>query len=451
MLMCVLLEMAHGGAEAEAVPGGAAMPEGGLSDTVLEALLEAAPRASLETGRAWLDVRGLDAGQVRLKLEPRLRETGLEARFGTALRPAVAEVAARLAEPGRGIEVPAGGERDFLAPQPLVVLGVEDPLLGWLADVGIATCGELAAVPREAVEVRFGAEAVEWWRRARGADERRPFVRVAPERPQASVDFVDYVVTDPERLIFTTNALLGGLCEKMREGGAHARRLRLRLPLANGTVWERTLRAARPTADRAAWLRLARTLLERLTVPDSVAGVSLEVEATEAAGAVQGDLFDLGFATAGAVEAAVSRVLEDQGEVVREPIVSEHPLIEQRGAYRPLEVREVVAGTATDPPGHGSMLPQPDEPVGLTLQLLDEPRPVIVETARRRDHHVPVRYRDGRWHDIANAAGPDRISGGQWDVTYAREYFRAVTTAGALVWLFRDAGRDRWYLHGWWD
>jgi protein ImuB len=50
-----------------------------------------------------------------------------------------------------------------------------------------------------------------------------------------------------------------------------------------------------------------------------------------------------------------------------------------------------------------------------------------------------------------NAAGPDRVSGGQWDATYAREYFRAVTSEGTLVWLFRDAGRDRWYLHGWWD
>ena len=89
--------------------------------------------------------------------------------------------------------------------------------------------------------------------------------------------------------------------------------------------------------------------------------------------------------------------------------------------------------------------------MGLTLQLLDEPRLVTVETARRRDHHVPVRYRDGRWHAVVNAAGPDRVSGGQWDVSYAREYYRAVTSEGRLIWLFRDAARNRWYLHGWWD
>ena len=56
----------------------------------------------------------------------------------------------------------------------------------------------------------------------------------------------------------------------------------------------------------------ARTLLERLTVPDAVAGLALEVDGSEPARAVQGDLFDSGFATAGAVEAALARI---QGEL----------------------------------------------------------------------------------------------------------------------------------------
>jgi protein ImuB len=442
MLLCVLTD---GLAE-----------EGGA---VLEALLAAAPRIALEPERAWVDVRGVSPSRVHGRLAPVLAEAGRTARFGAATRPVVAEAAARGAEVGALVEVAVGSEGEFLSSLPLAVIGLPDPLLGWLADVGISRCGELASVSREAVEVRFGGGAVDWWRRARADDERRLFVRVPPERPQASVDFVDYVVTDPERLVFATNALLGGLCERMRESGSHARRLRLRLPLANGTVWERTLRTARPTADRAAWLRLARALLERLTVPDSVVGVAVEVESTEAASAVQGDLFDAGFATASAVESAVARLLEDQGPVLREPAASGHPLVDLRGGYRPLSIRDVSLS-----PGRSKSSPGPDrapdgadpavpadEPVGLTLQLLDEPRPITVETRARRDHQVPVRYRDGCWHVVASAAGPDRVSGGQWDASYAREYFRAVTGEGTLVWLFRDAGRDRWYLHGWWD
>ena len=439
------------------------------TDEILEAFTGAAPRLALDPPYVWLDVRGLDAAAVQGVVRRRLKAAGVRARYGAGSRPILALVAARTAVDERLVRVAAGGGREFLAPHALATLGMEDPLLGWLADVGIATCGELAWIEREAVEVRFGAEAVGWWRLARGDDERRLFAPVPSEQPNASVDFIDYVVTDPERLIFTTNALLGGVCEQMRERGAHARRLRLRLPLANGTVWERTMKTARPTADRAAWLRLARALLEKLTVPDSVTGVSVQVEATEAAAATQGDLFDAGFATESAVETAVARLLEDQGGVLREPVVSAHPLVEQRSDSRPLEMREVLQPGAVVPAKRrsrgarsrsalvgtaaaeqGSAI-APGEPVGLTLQLLPEPRTVTVETVKRRDHVAPVRYRDGAWHAIVHAAGPDRVSGGQWDATYAREYFRAVTSEGTLVWLFRDAGRDRWYLHGWWD
>lgn len=91
----------------------------------------------------------------------------------------------------------------------------------------------------------------------------------------------------------------------------------------------------------------------------------------------------------------------------------------------------------------------------MTLQLLDAPREVRVETALRRDHVVPVRYRErdgaGGWHQVSSMAGPDRLSGGQWEDAYAREYFRVVTEDGLLVWLFRDARADTWWLHGWWD
>jgi protein ImuB len=429
-------------------------------DALVAALLGAAPRVTLEPERAWLDARGLEPAELCAGLGRRLGEGGVGFHFGAGTRPVVAELAAALAGAGELVAVEAGGEREFLSRLPLSLLGVPEPLLGWLADVGIVGCGELAAVSREAVEVRFGGSAVEWWRWSRGDDDRRLFRPAARELPHASIDYIDYVVTDPERLIFTTNALLGGLCEQMVERGTHARRLTLRLPLANGAVWERTLKTARPTADRAAWLRLARGVLERLTVPDSVAGVSVEVSATEAASVVQGDLFDAGFATSGAVEAALARVVEDQGEVMRAPAVTAHPLVERRGEYRPIAVREALRAPAEMAPAEmgsadvnipGSGLPRPDEPVGLTLQLLDEPKLVTVEAVRRRDHQVPVRYRDGRWHALVTAAGPDRVSGGQWDASYAREYFRAVTTDGALVWLFRDAARDRWYLHGWWD
>jgi protein ImuB len=52
---------------------------------------------------------------------------------------------------------------------------------------------------------------------------------------------------------------------------------------------------------------------------------------------------------------------------------------------------------------------------------------------------------------LISAAGPDRVSGGRWNEPYAREYFRCVTGDGMMLWIYRDAREDAWYLHGWWD
>ena len=112
----------------------------------------------------------------------------------------------------------------------------------------------------------------------------------------------------------------------------------------------------------------------------------------------------------------------------------------------------VESGVGVAGPTPGSSGREPTSTAGLALYLLPEPRPIAVSTAPRRDHGVPLRYEDGgEWHDIVSAAGPDRVSGGQWDAPYAREYFRCVTDRGALVWLYRDAREGEWYLHGWWD
>lgn len=402
-------------------------------------LLGIAPRITIATDIVWADARGLDAHDVALGLLARATSCGAaDVRAGVARLPIVAELAARTATPHTAVVVaddPAG----FIADIPLMHFAGHEALLALLEGVGVRTCGQLAALEREAVEVRFGTEAVDLWHWSRAIDERRIFGRTAPDRLHASTDFIDYVVTDPERLVFVANSLFATLCDQLRARGEHARRILITLSLGNRTSWQRAIRPARPTASRAVWLRLTRALLERLTVPDAVTGVALEVVTTEAATAVQGDLFDAGFATASAVEDAVARLVEMQGNVVMQPERNHHPLMEVRTTWLPTHELSPVAEGGVDPE--------------LRLQLLPEPREVLVETVERRDHVVPVRYRDGQWKQFVSAAGPDRISGGRWGDAggYAREYFRAVTVEGQLIWLFRDGREDRWYLHGYWD
>jgi len=408
----------------------------------------------------WADGRGLDAARMAADMLGQLAAVGVaDVRVGIAAVPVVAECAARREAAG-GRVVVVGDGRDFLAPLPLAMLA-DERTEALLEGVGVNTLGELAALDAESVEVRFGAEGAALWRLARAEDARRLFRPMPPERLAASIDFVDYVLTDPARLLFTANALLGTVCDRLQARGEHARRMLLVLPLANGTEWRRSIKPARPTASRDAWLRLVRAVLDRITVADAVAGMALEVEATEPAGVQQGDLFDRGFATAGAVEAAVARLLESHGPVVVVPENDAHPLAERRTTWLPAPriAERSTLPTFTPPPGPPTSVGNgggwgtagPAGP-GLSLQLLPEPRPVVVDVTRRRDHVVPVRLRDrGGWQDLVTSAGPDRISGGQWEASYAREYFRCVTADGVLLWLYRDAQKEQWYLHGWWD
>ncbi len=470
-------------------------------EALVARLAACAPRLAVQrSGVVWADVRGLPAGGVarRLRQEAgrvagagvaavpiaawaaawsagagrtagsadaagaaRAARAARVARVARADRAAAAVAAAARADPGRPpdlVTVAVGEERAFLAPLPLAVLEPETRVRDLLEGVGIERCGELAALEREPVEVRFGVEGVRLWRLARAEDRRRLFAPARGERPCGSIDFVDYAVTDPARLLFTTNALLGSLCETLVERGEHARRLSLDLALDGGGTWRRTFRAARPTASRERWLRLIRDALERLTLPDSVVGVALAVDAAEPAATHQGDLFDRGFATAAAVEAAVARLLDTMGPVVVAPETDRHPLPERRTRWR---VRDDVAPAAA---ASSSAAPAPAAHPGLaapeaaaatpalTPQLLPEPRPIRVDVGRERGHEVPRRYRErGRRIELVTVAGPDRLSGGQWEAPYAREYFRCLTGDGVLVWLFRDARTDRWFLHGWWD
>ena len=418
-----------------------AWPDDHTASSLPAELLTIAPRISIAAEIIWADARGLPAQQTAIALLERSVSCGVAAvRAAVSRVPVAAELAARTAEP-HTVTMVSDSEAAFIAPLPLTLFAGHERLLALLEGVGVHTCGELAALDREAVEVRFGVEAVDLWHLCRAQDERRIFTTSSPEHLNASTDFIDYVVTDPERLIFVTNALFGSLCDQLRSHGEHARRVQLTLSLGNRTTWQRTIRPARPTASRAIWLRLARALLERLTVPDAVTGVQIEVLATEAASAVQGDLFDPGFATASAVEGAVARLMEMQGPVIVENRLTKHPLAEKRTEWLPADALTAKLPAHDDATG---------DPV-LKLQLLPEPRAVVVETVSRRDHAVPVRFRDTEWRQLLTTAGPDRISGGKWDESYAREYFRGVTVEGQMVWLFRDARTDSWYVHGYWD
>jgi protein ImuB len=421
--------------------------ESELLHKLIPALLKAAPRVMLgANGIVWADAKGMSAEPLAGDLLQLFHDNGVEkVRVAVSLAPICAEVAARYGK-GALIEIPPGSERDYLAEHPVGVLEPSLALSSLLDGIGVESCGDLAKLDLESVEVRFGAEGARLWRLSRADDSRRIFTSIPRALPSASLDWVDYTLKETERLVFIINALIGNITTELTARGQCAREMTMIFSLANRESFEHLVRPARSTASHKAWMRLIRTHLERITLPDGVVGITIRVESVTGEVERQGDIFDRGFATARAAEETIAQLLDDQGSVVVTPRNTQHPLIDRRTewvsqepsqASARIQLRERVVKATAAP--------------SLTLQLLPEPRRIAVTTKWRRDHQMPLQYRDKQWMTIISAAGPDRVSGGQWTESYAREYFRCVTDDGMMVWLYRDARSDEWYLHGWWD
>jgi hypothetical protein len=415
---------------------------------VAPALAAVSPRIVVEPrGVMWCDAHGLDPRRVAHGALELVRNdsgphgSGIpDACAGVAQTPIAAEVAA-VARASQVTFVQPGTDADFLAPHPLEVLAPSLLLRSLLRGSGVERCGDLAALDHESVEVRFGAEGSRLWRLARADDRRRLFPPMQRNLPAASFEWLDYVLTEPERLLFVINGLMASVCGQLSDRGAGAREMALVFSLANRSTYEHRLRPARVTGSQRAWMRLVRSDLERLQLGDAVTGIELAVLAIGGELGRQGDLFDRGFASSRVTEEALAQLLDDRGASLVAPRSSRHPLAERR-----TEWLEQDATVATVP-----VLQQLSLEPRLTLQLLPQPRPILVETGQRRDHEIPVRccLEDG-WEEISTAAGPDRISGGEWDSPFAREYYRCLTTAGRMVWVYREAEAG-WWLAGWWD
>ncbi|GAC1652744.1 MAG: DNA polymerase Y family protein [Gemmatimonadaceae bacterium] len=424
--------------------------EGAFPDTELvTAFLTSVPRIVIERGCLWCDARGLEQSVVVTAMATLLDQRGdMTTRLAAATTAIAAELLARHGA-NRVTVVPTGDDARQIASLPLAALGPDARLRPLLEGLGLMTCGDLGTLDLESVEVRLGADGVRLWRLARADDARRIFTTIARESPHASLDWTEYVLRDPERLLFVVNALADRVCATLAERGEGARELALVLSLANGATQTERLRSSRPTASRKLWMRQLRALLfDRLTLPEAVTGVLLRAEAVAAKHGAQGDLFDRGFASAGTTEQALAQLVDDQAEILVAPNPSLHPLVEVRSRWVAESATHVVErARVPEAPKQASLT--------LTLQLLPHPQPVAVQTKPRRDHEAPTRYYEqtGRmaWHELVDAAGPDRVSGAHWEVPYAREYFRCVRDDGLLVWLFRDARNSEWYLHGWWD
>lgn len=353
--------------------------------------------------------------------------------------------------------VPPGTCASYLAPAPLGLLTIDDDLRDSLHALGLHTIGDLARLPAEDVERRWGEVGIGAWRLAHGIDARRPGLTRLEAPRSVSTDLSASVET-MEPVLFLVRAALDRLLTGLLADGRAAATLAITLvlddargPLPTGqphTV-TREVHLSQPLARAIPLLERCRALLDDWPLTAPVAGVRVAITATAPLTGAQGDLLAPAWRDPAAADAAFARLRATLGsDAIVRPVA--------RDSHRPehAAVWERVEDTrpATDP---GTRLPRLAAPVA-TFRQLDPPEPATVETTDELQATPrAIRWRD-RWVRIRRATGPERLGGDWWQDTWERDYWRVEDADhGPDLVLYQDRataqGSMAWFVHGWYD
>src|SRR5690606_6824883 len=146
-------------------------------ETILAALGEVSPEVEdEELGRAYVNIEGLakhyrdDAALASHLIETVWDASGLAARVGMANGKLPAFAAATTCGPRESCVVPAGDEKEFLAPLSLQMLPLEAEVLSRLKLLGLEKVGDVAGLTVPELMGQFGFDGERLWQLANGID-----------------------------------------------------------------------------------------------------------------------------------------------------------------------------------------------------------------------------------------------------------------------------------------
>jgi DNA polymerase-4 len=212
-------------------------------------------------GHAFLDLTGTGrlfgppqdvAARIRREAQERLQ---LPLSVGIASNKLVSQAAIKANRRSHEslLYVPGGGERGFLAPQPLDILPELDATIrARLDDYQLELIGEIAAIPESALCAVFGKEGRLLGARARGIDPRP----VLPPERRSEFHIAHTLATDTNDL-GVLHPMLRLMSERLghrlRRRGLTARRLRLEIIYADYTASIRSIQLGTAILDIELW------------------------------------------------------------------------------------------------------------------------------------------------------------------------------------------------------
>ncbi len=332
-------------------------------------------------------------------------------------------------------------EARMAAVVPLDRLDLSARLRDELAGLGVRTLGHFLALPGPELRLRFGSEAERLHQRA-SEGRWQPLRAREPIESFGSTLAIEPAESDLARLLFAIKPVLERLLVQLADRSMAMSALVLRLQFERVT-WpnpapephEHRIEPAAPTLDGQQILDLIRLRLDAIELPSPIEALRLELEGQQVS-AGQIALFrvqtrrDLG-----AADRALARLRASFGDeaVTHATLLAAH-LPEARFRWSPT--------ARTGFPAPERMRVDGDLPP--RIRRLRH-RPLAIARPGRA---AEVPTRPGRPDDWIALHGPVRASGGWWVREVERDYYYAETRTGAVLWVFFDRPRQRWYLHG---
>ncbi|MEN1929698.1 DNA polymerase IV [Luteimonas sp. MJ250] len=238
----------------------------------------------LSLDEAYLDVTAPkiaspSATESARMIRAEIREaTALTASAGIAPNKFLAKIASDWNKPDGQFVVKPSQVEAFLTPLPVSKIpGVGKVMEQKLADIGVATVGDLRAFALEELQARFGSFGAGLYRRARGIDERP----VEPDQPVQSISAEDTFEHDLTLYEFedALRRLAAKAWDATRKTPRVGRTVVLKLKTSDFRILTRSHTPDMPPATLAEFTAIALALRERVSLPAStryrLAGVGL--------------------------------------------------------------------------------------------------------------------------------------------------------------------------------
>ena len=266
-----------------------------VAEAMLDAMESVAPFIEpVGLGAAYADVRGLEGHyEDEFALAGALVEavrsaTGLLAGVGIGDGKFVSWVAASITSPGEAGIVPPDREREFLQDKDASLLPFGPDAVQRLDLLALRSLGDIAALPKSAVEAQFRSIGKRLWELACGID-REP---LCPRKRQVVLRerlSFDAPVVATEALVMAGRQLVGRLTRRLK--GRTARRMHIQLLADERIVWEKLETYREPTGDEGRMMLILKTRLSLLELPQGVDTVAITLTGIGREVAKQAKLF----------------------------------------------------------------------------------------------------------------------------------------------------------------